>query len=251
MRLVKTLILLLVAVGLGIASLHAQTNVAQHADKTSLLRMDLPKPVFTGTPWPRPILPNLELDSEIKRPVIMVPEGTINLASNKLFTSSYIDPIIGDFKLITDGDKETDLMSWVELGPGKQWIQLDLGATNTLYAIVIWRLHLGPRVYHDVIIQVSNDPKCETQVITLFNNDHDNSSGMGVGKDKAYIETFEGKVIDAKGLSGRYVRIYSSGNSRDFLNHYVEVEVHGIPIETGKTKSILLKTEAAKHPRED
>ena len=45
----------------------------------------------------------------------------------------------------------------------------------------------------------------------------------------AYIETYQGKLIDAKGVKGRYVRLYSNGNTTNKLNHYIEVEVLGKP----------------------
>jgi hypothetical protein len=83
------------------------------------------------------------------------------------------------------------------------------------------------RVYHDVIVQVSNDPEFRTGVRTLYNNDGDNSAHLGKGTDPAYIETNRGRVIDAKGETARYVRLYSSGNTSDELNHYCEVEVYG------------------------
>ena len=37
-------------------------------------------------------------------------------------------------------------------------------------------------------------------VKTLFNNDQDNTSGLGVGTDREYFETHEGKLINAKGV---------------------------------------------------
>jgi hypothetical protein len=33
------------------------------------------------------------------------------------------------------------------------------------------------------------------------------SLGLGAGKDLNYIETYQGKLIDAKGVKGRYVRL--------------------------------------------
>jgi hypothetical protein len=95
--------------------------------------------------------------------------------------------------------------------------------------VVIWHFHAQARVYHDVIVQVSDDPKFESGVKTIFNNDHDNSAKLGTGRDQAYIENYEGKLIDAGGVKGRYVRLYSNGSTTDELNHYVEVEVWGQP----------------------
>jgi hypothetical protein len=82
-------------------------------------------------------------------------------------------------------------------------------------------------VYFDVIVQVSDDPDFTENVRTIFNNDIDNSSGQGIGTDMHYVETAEGKLIDAKGEKARYVRLYSRGNNSNDLNHYIEVSVYG------------------------
>jgi hypothetical protein len=94
---------------------------------------------------------------------------------------------------------------------------------------MIWHYHSQSRAYLDVVVQVSDDPKFEKGVTTLFNADYRNELGLGAGKDLAYKETNEGKLIDAKGVKGRYVRLYSKGNTTNKLNHYIEVEVFGKP----------------------
>jgi hypothetical protein len=66
-------------------------------------------------------------------------------------------------------------------------------------------------------------------VRTLFNNDHDNSAGLGIGPDLHYVETAEGKLVDGKGHRARYLRLYSNGSNVSENNHYVEVEVFGKP----------------------
>ncbi|MBT7165226.1 MAG: hypothetical protein HN904_20775, partial [Victivallales bacterium] len=66
-------------------------------------------------------------------------------------------------------------------------------------------------------------------VRTVFNNDHDNSSGLGIGRDKEYIETFEGRLVAIPGKKARYVRLYTNGNTTDDMNDCVEVEVFGQP----------------------
>ena len=188
----------------------------------------LPKPLFVGTPVPIKV-PNLEKPSGAKRPAFLAPAGTVNLAKDKAVTASDTFPVIGDIPFVTDGDKDGSEGTFVEFGPGVQWVQIDLGATATLRAIVCWHFHAQARVYHDVIVQVSDDPEFKTGVTTLYNNDHDNSAGLGAGKDLAYVETSEGRLIDAKGVRARHVRLYSSGNTTSELNHYVEVEVFGQP----------------------
>ncbi|MCP4707838.1 MAG: hypothetical protein GY869_04370, partial [Planctomycetes bacterium] len=65
----------------------------------------------------------------------------------------------------------------------------------------------------------------------LFNNDHDNSLGLGAGEDMHYVETSEGKLVDAKGIKARYVRLYSNGNTENDSNPYIEAEVYGKPIK--------------------
>ena len=79
--------------------------------------------------------------------------------------------------------------------------------------------------------QVADDPDFITNVQTIFNNDIDNSAGLGVGKDMHYTETNEGKLIEAKGVKGRYVRCYSKGNTSNDLNHDIEVAVYGKPVQ--------------------
>ena len=64
---------------------------------------------------------------------------------------------------------------------------------------------------------------------TIFNNDFKGELGAGAGKDLNYVETYQGKLIDAKGANGRYVRLYSNGNTTNKLNDYIEVEVWGKP----------------------
>ena len=84
------------------------------------------------------------------------------------------------------------------------------------------------RAYLDVIVQVADDADFTQNVRTIFNNDDDDSSGMGAGTDNSYIETNKGRLIDAGGAVARYVRLYSNGNTSDPFNHYTEVEVYGV-----------------------
>ncbi len=206
------------------------TATAALAQDQVPLKTDLPKPLFVGTPVPGlEKLPNLEPATKGKRPDFMVPAGTVNLAKGKKVTASDSDPVVGTLDLITDGDKEGDEGSWVELGPGKQWVQIDLEKDANISAIMLWHFHSQQRVYFDVVVQVSDDPKFEKDVTTVFNADAANELGLGAGKELAYIETYEGKLIDAKGVKGRYVRLYSKGNTTNKLNHYIEVEVFGKP----------------------
>jgi hypothetical protein len=190
------------------------------------LKLQLPKPMFVGTPS-NIKSPNLEVITGKSRGPFYVPKGTRLLSLRRPVTSSDMHPVIGELNFVTDGEKSGGDGYFVELGPGKHWVQIDLGASCALHAILVWHYHSQPRVYRDVVVQVSDDKDFLKGVTTVFNNDHDNSSGLGIGKDKEYIEVAEGRLIDSKGVRGRYVRLYSDGNTSNDLNHYVEVEVYG------------------------
>jgi hypothetical protein len=86
-------------------------------------------------------------------------------------------------------------------------------------------------VYLDVIVQMADDVDFKTNVRTVFNNDHDNTSGLGAGKDLNFVETSEGRLVDARGGLARFVRLHSNGSSANELNHYIEVEVYGRPVK--------------------
>src|SRR6187549_3015893 len=194
---------------------------AQPAPGKEELKLKLPKPMFVGTPT-NLRSPNLEAITGKSRAPFYVPKGTVLLSLKKPVTSSEMQPVIGELDMITDGEKSGGDGYFVELGPGPQWVQIDLGASRLLSAILTWHYHSQARIYRDVMVLVSDDPAFKTGVTTVFNNDHDNSSKMTAGKDKEYIEVAEGKLIDPKGAKGRYVRLWSNGNTTNDLNHYVE-----------------------------
>jgi hypothetical protein len=202
--------------------------VAAPAQDKVVLKTQLPRPLFVGTPVPLNVA-NLEPPTRSKRPDFYVPAGTRNLARSKKVTASDNDPDVGTLDMIVDGDKDGNEGSWIELGPGKQWVQIDLAKSANIYAVLVWHFHSQARVYRDVVVQVSDDPTFRSGVNTIFNNDFHNELGLGAGRDLNYIETYQGKLIDAKGVKGRYVRLYSNGNTSNKLNHYIEVEVWGKP----------------------
>jgi hypothetical protein len=209
------------------ANAPAASATEQHPEGWEPIPLILPKPMFVGTPQSFQGVTNLEKLLGKPRPPFYAPKGTVNLAAGKAVKSSDQEPIIGEIEMITDGDKEAADGSYVELGPLLQHITIDLGSPCDIYAIVLWHYHKQARVYFDVIVQVADDPDFINNVRTVFNNDGDNSSGLGTGSDMNYAETSEGKLIDAKGVRARYVRCYSRGNSSNDLNNYIEVEVYG------------------------
>lgn len=206
---------------------------AQDADKPAdvpadyeQVAIELPEPFFGGTPidyWG----PNLEPESFKDRDPFFAPKGVTNVALNKKVSSSFADPMVGDLEQVTDGDKNYAKGSLVELGSGVQWVQIDLEKETEIYAVLVWHFHEGKRVYFDVVVQAANDPEFKDGVTVIYNNDHDNSAGLGAGKDKEYVENYQGRLIKADAVKARYVRLYTNGNTANEMNHYVEVEVYG------------------------
>lgn len=203
---------------LAVSTLFSAAALAE--DKVPL-QTELPKPLMVGTPVPINV-PNLEPKLTGKRPDFLVPAGTANLSKGKPVTASDNEPVVGSLDLVTDADKEGEEGSWVELAPGKQWVQIDLEKSAEIAAVIVWHFHSQERVYRDVVVQVSDDPTFSKDVTTIYDN-------SAAGKDRPYIENYQGKLIDAKGAKGRYVRLYSAGNTTNKMNHYTEVEVFGKP----------------------
>lgn len=216
--------------GLVTGLLHAQTPAKAPAAAGKLVPIPivLPKPMFEGTPQNLSV-PNLQKPLGRARDPFLAPAGVTNVSKGKKVTSSDTEPVIGEIEQVTDGDKKGADGSFVELGPGVQHVTIDLGAMHEVFAVLFWHFHKTPRVYFDVVAQLADDAAFTKNVRTIFNNDHDNTSKLGAGTDMNFVETSEGKLVDAKGSRARYVRLYSKGSNANELNHYVEVDVYGRP----------------------
>lgn len=164
----------------------------------------------------------------------MAPEGTRLVSKGKPVSASDEEPIVGTLSMITDGVKEAGDDTYVELGPGLQYVQIDLGAPHEIHAVVMWFFYGDARICRDVIVQASDDPAFEKDVHTLFNCDFDGSSELGKGTDREFFETYEGKLVDGRGVKARYVRVYTNGSTADEMNRYTEIEVYGIPLGGGE-----------------
>jgi hypothetical protein len=144
------------------------------------LKISLPQPMFVGTPSNFNV-ENLEEPLGRERPSFLAPAGTENVALNKPVYSSY-EPRKGELWRITDGYKEATSYSFVELGEGHQYITIDLEDLYTIYAVTIWHYHMSARVYHSIVVQVSDDPDFIMDVQTIFNNDSAQYPGSGRGR---------------------------------------------------------------------
>jgi len=193
------------------------------------LELKLPAAAFKGTPTEIKLSSYVEPLSDKPRPPMMVPAGLSNvaLAPGVKLSCSDKNATADTLAKIVDGDKEASEQSIIYLRKGTQWVQMDLGSPQEIFAVVIWHAHNSAKVYHDVIVQASDDPDFINHVQTLYNNDQDNTSGLGVGTDREYFETNEGRLINAKGIKTRYLRFYSKGSTESALNEYTEIEVYG------------------------
>lgn len=176
--------------------------------------------------------PHLRKETKIQRPPFMVVPGLENIALYKPVKCSDTEPIIGDIDQINDGLKKSDEFDYVELGPGIQWIQIDLKGICEIHAVVIWHFYKNAVIYNDVIVQVADDDGFKKNKKTLFNNDHDNSSGIGKGSDKAFYSRWWGEIVGArgknnKGTRARYVRIYTADGMEREHPRFVEIAVYG------------------------
>ncbi len=217
----------LVITGCGGSKESADTAASTDASAGGfVLTTDIPPELIEGTPQPIKA-PNLE-QAPTSVPQLVVPEGTVLLSRDKVVTGSDDFPIIGELSYLTDGDKEAGEGYFTEFMDGLQWVQIDLEQSSSISAVWVWHYHSQKRAYHDVIIQVSDDPEFSSGVTTLFNNDYDNSAGLGKGSNNPYVESRFGKLVDGKGAKGQYVRLYSAGNTSNDMNHYIEVEVYGV-----------------------
>jgi hypothetical protein len=199
-------------------------------DAKEPLKLKLPMPTLKGTPEDLPSGPGIEQPLTKPPADFIVPKGVVNVAAGKPVTSS-VKPFTGELAQVTDGDKEAFDDQAVETKKGTQWVQIDLGGSAAIAAIAIWHDHRYVQLFRDVIVQVSDDPEFKTGVTTLYNNDTDNSSGLGIGTDKEYFEGRYGRVVDGKNTKGRYVRSYTKGSNQSAINTIQEIEVYAPPVK--------------------
>lgn len=202
-------------------------EVAGDPGETAALKLELPEPYFGGTPLDYSG-PYLEKPNYKSRPDFMAPGDVTKVSQGKTVTSS-APAKWGALSMLVDGDAYYGEDSVLGLPVGPQWVQIDFGGAHELFALALWHFHEGERVYFDVVVQVADDAAFTRNVRTLFNNDHDNSSGLGAGEDMEYIEDNRGKFLGLGPVKASAIRFYSDGNTTDDFNHYVEAEVFGKP----------------------
>jgi chitodextrinase len=150
--------------------------------------------------------------------------SAINL-SQGILPTSHAPAEEGTLVMATDGNLNS--ANYVNISSGPQWLGVDLGKIAQISDIKLWHYYADGRTYHDVVVQLSDDPNFASGVTTVFNNDTTNAVGQGVGSNAAYPETSAGKDIAFNPVSARYVRMWSDGSTVNMWNHYVEVQIYG------------------------
>ncbi len=203
------------------------------------LAIKLPEQRCCGTPHPVKGEPNMELRKprHYRRPRFYVPEGTVNLARGKTVTASE-EPIFGDLAQLVDGNAEATEDNTLDLDSGPAWVMVDLGKSCEVFAILSWRRHDNFFAFRDVVIETADDKDFIENRQILFNNDHDGSLGKGHGKgtNKQYLENYQGKLVDARGVKARYVRFWSNGNAYDKSNYWTEINIFGRELKSAPVK---------------
>lgn len=195
------------------------------------LRLELPRTVFIVEYQEVELNEHIELPPETNRPpVLMVPPGTINVALYKKVTCSDKNPRLGAPELVTDSHKNYSDGGFLQMSRGLQWVQIDLEQSAAISYILVWHAYNAAQVYRCVVVQIADDADFTQNVRTVFNNDYENKTGLGIGNDKEYFETFEGRLISVKGEKARFIRSYSKGSTYSPFNRVTEIEVYGIPV---------------------
>ena len=150
---------------------------------------------------------------------------------------------------VTDGVISTaDTAYYNYTGPG--YVQIDLGDVVELDYLRLWRYYGDTRRYTNSVVVVSETTAGFSSGVgrtILFNADTGNIYGMGAGTDTDYNESSAGRQFPCNGVTARYVRAYSNGNSANsYGTHVVEFQAWGWPIpeEPGDPAALLTRYNA-------
>ena len=175
------------------------------------------------------VLPLDDARVNVWRGPVYLPKGSSNVAYGRPVSASSKPSLYGNgtLTMVTDGVKASFYGNGVTLNQKTpQWVQIDLQSPFIIHGVLIWHNFFKPRIYRDVIVQLADDADFTSNVRTVFNNDRDNSSGLGAGKDQDYLEDVQGHWIPIKSQTATYIRLYSRGSNADpTSNEYAEVEV--------------------------
>ncbi len=165
----------------------------------------------------------------------------VNVARNKAVTTNAPTTSNQPLSALTDGVTARDKYVLYSVSTGPKWAQVDLGRAYEITRLNVrsdWGSSAGVyRTARDVVVQLSNDPDFATGVTTVFNNDADNSAGLGAGTDEEYLEPGDGSgkdIVLAAPVNARYVRFWANGHIRvngqlNLVNTPIEIEAYADP----------------------
>ncbi|TLS50664.1 hypothetical protein FE782_18335 [Paenibacillus antri] len=139
--------------------------------------------------------------------------------------------------ILTDGVRTTSEYALISTSSGAKYVQVNLGEPHSITKVNLLNDYNpdSPRIGKDIVVQLSNDPTFATGVTTVYNNDTDNSAGLGAGSDPEYTEPSSGAgltVTLGAPITAQYVRYWANGHTRTQTSAYnavntpVEVEVY-------------------------
>ncbi len=168
---------------------------------------------------PTVVYPPSQRKSTVPLPEPMVPPGVVNLAVGRpAISSSDEEPILGEWRQVTDGCKTSKDWGYVEPMPDQEWVRVDLGRTCTIYGVAVWHHHKEPKGRNEVVVQVSDDPSFAEYPSMPFEE-----GGTMPGRS-GHAGASDGRTAEKR---GRYVRVWSrEGAVRDPVR-LVEIEVYG------------------------
>lgn len=158
------------------------------------------------------------------------PQQNLALGKTVAYSTSHNDVVPSR---LTNGLTTGSATDLVAVGAAGSLVSatVDLGQTCMIEHLKMWHYWLDGRKYRDVVVQLSTTSNFSSGVTTVFNNDTDNSAGLGVGSDAEYIEEQAGKDVPVHPIQARYARFYLRGNyvPNNNWNHYVELQAFGFP----------------------
>ena len=115
-----------------------------------------------------------------------------NLALNKTVEYSYKEGSSNP-AYVTNGNYSSS-SQYFDVGPGKAWVIIDLGTSQEISAIKIWRYYADSRIYNNCTVEVSEDKE---NWYLIYSSDitgtyQETSSGYTISKFLSY--NTEGEV---------------------------------------------------------
>lgn len=145
---------------------------------------------------------------------------SINAALNKAVTSNGTAGG-GALSNVTNGNLARGDYALISTSDGPKYVQVDLADSYDIVGVNIrsdWGSDAGSYRYgHDYVVQLAADAAFTTGVTTIFNNDADNTLGLGAGEDPLYIEPADGAGLHIPletPVAARYVRYWANGHTR-------------------------------------